>query len=78
MSQDKHSFGDGAPHLWSVPALRPLPARRQAHWRLTPSGCLPPDSSGDPPWEGHHLRRFSLLDPTPLCPFLTRDGWTHA
>ena len=21
MSQDKHSFGDGAPHLWSVPAL---------------------------------------------------------
>ena len=41
MSLDKHSFGDGAPHSWGVPALRPLPARRQAHWSLTPSGCLP-------------------------------------
>ena len=41
MSLDKHSFGDGAPHSWGVPALRPLPARRQAHWSLSPSGCLP-------------------------------------
>ena len=47
MSLDKHSLGDGAPHSWGVPALRPLPARRQAHWRLTHSGCLPLISSGD-------------------------------
>ena len=80
MSLDKHSLGDGAPHSWSVPALRPLPARRLAHWRVTPSGCLPLNSSGGPPLysEGHHLRRYSLLVPSPLCPTLTREGRTHA
>ena len=47
MSLDKHSLGDGASHPWGVPALRPLPARRQAHWNLTPSGGLPLFISGD-------------------------------
>jgi hypothetical protein len=49
MSLDRHSFGDGAAHAWAVPALRPLPARRQAHWSLTPSGCLLLNSSGGSP-----------------------------
>ena len=55
MSLDRHSFGDGAAHAWAVPALRPLPARRQAHWSLTPSGCLLLNSSGGPPKRGPPL-----------------------
>ena len=77
MSLDKHSLGDGAPHSWSVPALRPLPARRQAQWRVTPSGCLPPNSSGGPPWRRPPLAAIKPTRSFTVLPY-PPEGWADA
>ena len=62
------------PRLWDVPALRSLPARRQAHWGLTPSGRLPLISSGGPPLRRPPLAATWLTRSNTALPFPHGSG----